>query len=147
MGATSSPSTTPKSTSSSSENRAMRNANSSILRRPPRRLPGCAPQPITAGRRRSAERGLALLQQTEGHRVLERLPRRIDDVLVDADRVVLVDAVARLDQHARDGAGALLALDDAHLEVDELELGQARVEPADRGAQREVEPVDRAVAL
>ena len=56
-------------------------------------------------------------------------------------------AVGGVEQHARDRAGALRLVEDADLEVDELDVAQVRVDLADRVAQRAVERVDRAVAL
>ena len=50
-------------------------------------------------------------------------------------------------QHARRRAGAVRLVEDADLVVDELDVGQVRVDLADRVAQRAVERVDRAVAL
>ena len=58
-----------------------------------------------------------------------------------------VVAVGRVEQHARDRVGALRLVEDADLEVDELDVLQVRVDLADRVAQRAVERVDRAVAL
>ena len=58
-----------------------------------------------------------------------------------------VVAVGGVEQHARDGVGALGLVEDADLEVDELDVLQVRVDLADRVAQRAVERVDRAVAL
>ena len=55
--------------------------------------------------------------------------------------------VGGVDQHARDRAGALRLIEDAHLEVDQLDVAQVRVDLADRLAQRAVERVHRAVAL
>ena len=52
-------------------------------------------------------------------------------------------AVGGVDQHAGDRAGALGLVEDAHLEVDQLDVAQVRVELADRGAQRLVERVAR----
>src|SRR5919197_2889183 len=82
-----------------------------------------------------------------GERVDQRLPRRRDDVLVDADRAPDVLAVGGVDEHARRGAGAVVLVEDAHLVVDELDVLQVGVDLADRVAQRCVERVDRAVAL
>jgi hypothetical protein len=55
-----------------------------------------------------------------------------------------VSSVA-LDQHAGDGAGA--AVEDAHLVVDQLEVRRCALVLAEVLAQRDVERVDRAVAL
>ena len=129
---------------------------------PPRRGPGgragsapCPPSVAAApaltpsgarlvGRRaaRPAPRLLGVLQ-----RVHERLPRRGDDVLVDADRAPHVLAVGGVDEHARDRAGAVALVEDADLVVDELDVAQVRVDLGDRVAQRGVERVDRPVAL
>ena len=80
-------------------------------------------------------------------RVDERLPGGRDDVLGDADRAPHLGAVGGVEQHARDRARALVLVEDADLEVDELDVGEVRVDLADRGAQRAVERVDRPVAL
>jgi hypothetical protein len=85
------------------------------------------------------------------HRVLDRVdqrvPRRGDDVLVHADRAPQLLAVGRVEQHARHRAGALGLVEDADLVVDELDVGEVRVDLGDRRAQRGVQGVDRAVAL
>ena len=69
-------------------------------------------------------------------RVDERLPGRGDDVLGDADRAPDVAAVGGVDEHARRRAGAVVLVEDADLEVDELDVLQVRVDLADRVAQR-----------
>ena len=56
-------------------------------------------------------------------------------------------AVGGIEQHPRDRARALGLIEDPHLEVDELDVAQVRVDLADRVAQRLVERVHRAVAL
>ena len=59
-----------------------------------------------------------------------------------------VVAVAGLDEHPGHGVGAVGGVDDAHPVVDQLELGELRVDAgASAVAQRVVERVDRAVAL
>ena len=80
-------------------------------------------------------------------RVDQRVPGRLDDVLVDADRAPRVRPVGRVEQHARRRAGRLPLVEDADLVVDEADVAQVRVALADRVAQRAVERVDRAVAL
>ena len=80
-------------------------------------------------------------------RVDQRVPAGLDHVLVDADRAPRVGAVGGVEQHARGGAGRLPLVEDADLVVDELDVAQVRVALADRGAQRAVERVHRAVAL
>ena len=63
------------------------------------------------------------------------------------DGVPLGLVVAGLHQHPGDRVGAVRALEDADLVVDQVELGQVGVGPLERGAQRPVERVDRTVAL
>src|SRR5215471_17030258 len=46
-------------------------------------------------------------QQSVHQRVVERLPRRLDDVLAHADRRPVAVAVGRVDQHTGDRPGAL----------------------------------------
>ncbi len=74
------------------------------------------------------------------HPVLERVHQRIpgggDHVLGDPDRAPHLLPVGGVDQHPRDGAGALRLIEDPHLEVDELDVPQMRVDLADRLAQR-----------
>ena len=77
----------------------------------------------------------------------QRAPRRLDHVVADADGDPRRLAVAGLDQHPGDRVGAVALVEDAHLVVDELELRDLGERLADRGAQRLVERVDRAVAL
>src|SRR5690606_32665312 len=76
----------------------------------------------------------------------EGLPGGLDDVLGDADRLPLVLVVGRLDEDARDRGGAVAAVQDAHLVVDEPHLAQFGVEALERLAERAVEGVDRPVA-
>ena len=80
-------------------------------------------------------------------RVDERLPGGLDDVLRDADRAPLALAVGGVEQDAGDGAGAVALVEDAHLVVGQLDVGEVRVAVGDRRPQRPVERVDRAVAL
>ena len=56
-------------------------------------------------------------------------------------------AVGGVEQDARDRAGAVVLVEDPHLEVGQLDLGELRVLLGDRDAQRAVERVDGAVAL
>ena len=97
------------------------------------------------GRGRGRARGPAdaVLEAVE-----QRLPRCLDDVLADADRAPGVAAVAGVDEHARDRAGALGLVEDPHLEVDQRDARRARAPAAPSAMpQRGVERVDRAVAL
>ena len=85
----------------------------SPVRRKPRRARGSLPI------------ALALVApQLVLDRVDQRLPRRLDDVVGDADRAPGLVAVARGDQHARFGAGALGLVQDADLVVEERHLLQ-----------------------
>ena len=54
---------------------------------------------------------------------------------------------ARVDDDPGPGRGRRVAVEDAHLVVDEVDVVDARVERAERLAQRGVEGVDRAVAV
>src|SRR5215218_1695688 len=58
-------------------------------------------------------------QHARLERVYERFPARLDDVLGHADRAPGLDAVRRVQQHARDRRRACLLVQDADLEVDE----------------------------
>src|SRR4051794_21785466 len=75
--------------------------------------------------------------------VLERfhegLPGGFDDVLRDADRPPLALAVRGVEQNSGDGVGAVALVEDAHLVVRQLDLGQVRVAVGDRRAQGAVE--------
>src|ERR1700692_1398720 len=79
-------------------------------------------------------------------RIHQRLERGVDDVARDADRgPMLAGLVLALDQHAGDRLGA--AVEDAHAIVREIEALDVFLVLAEILAQREVERVDRAVAL
>src|SRR5690606_33801059 len=93
------------------------------------------------------ERGDSVRAQTEGQRVDERLEGRLDHVRADTHGDPRALAVGRLDQDARDGVGAVALVEDADAEVDQVELGDVRVDLLDGQAQRVVEGVDGAVAL
>src|ERR671914_936320 len=80
-------------------------------------------------------------------RVDEGLPARLDDVLGDADRAPGVGPVAGVEQHARDRPRALALVEDAHLEVHELDVAQVRVALANGVAQSLVQRVHRPVPL
>ena len=80
-------------------------------------------------------------------RVHERVPARLDHVLVHADRAPGVRAVGGVEQHARDRRRRLGLVEDADLVVDELDVGEVRIGLGDRVAQRLVERVHGAVAL
>ena len=56
-------------------------------------------------------------------------------------------AVGGVEQHPGDRAGAVVLVEDPHLVVGQLDLGEVRMQLGDRVAQRAVERVDRAVAL
>ena len=55
--------------------------------------------------------------------------------------------VGGVQQHARHRVGAVVRIEDPDLVVDQLDLGQVRMELGDRLAQRTVERVDRPLAL
>src|ERR1700730_17936922 len=64
-------------------------------------------------------------EQTVADRLFERVPGRGDDVLVHPDgRPGVAGAVARLAQHPDDRPGAGRALQDADLEVGQLQGGE-----------------------
>src|SRR5215471_11847036 len=71
-------------------------------------------------------------------RVDEGLPRSLDDVVGDAHRAPRLVPVARGDEHARLGPGALGLVEDAHLVVEEGHLLEVRVEVLEGLAQRVV---------
>ena len=85
--------------------------------------------------------------QAVGDAVDQRLPGRLDDVAGHADRLPRRRAVGGLDEHAGHGVGAVGGVEDAHPEVDQLELVELGVGRRQGAAQRVVERVDRAVAL
>ena len=104
------------------------------------------------GSLKSSRRPLGLRRSSPWlERVLERLDQRLpgglDDVLRDADRAPLALAVGGVEQDARDGTGAVGLVEDPHLVVGQLDVGEVRVAVGDRAAQRPVERVDRPVAL
>src|SRR6478672_1092620 len=78
------------------------------------------------------------LEQPVHERVVERLPRGLDDVLTHADRGPRAIAVGRVDEDARDGAGALRGVQDSDLVVGEVHAVEGRVPRAERGPQRGV---------
>ena len=80
-------------------------------------------------------------------RVGERLRRGRDDVRVAAHRGPRSRAILRVDDDARPGRGRGVAVEDAHLVVDEVDGVELRVERPQRLAQRAVERIDRAVAV
>jgi len=80
-------------------------------------------------------------------RVDQRLPRRLDHVLGNPGRAPLGRAVRGVEQDAGDRLGPLRAVEDPDLEVDQLDVGELRVDLDQRRAQRLVQGVDRAVAL
>src|SRR5580765_2532085 len=75
-------------------------------------------------------------------RIHQRLPRRLDDIVGDADRPPGLVAVPRGDEDARLGAGALGLVQDADLVVEERHLPQVGVEVAEGLAQGVVERID-----
>ena len=58
-----------------------------------------------------------------------------------------IGPVGGVEQDPGDRAGAVVGVEDPDLVVDQLDLGQVRMQLADRVAERAVERVDRAVAL
>src|SRR4051794_37698377 len=123
-------------------------------RAPPARAGARAPRSPAArpgsrvGRGGASARVLAPAGQHAGlERVDERVPAGLDHVLGDANRAPRVHAVRRVEQHARHGTRALALVEDADLEVHELDVAQVRVALADRCSERLVERVHRAVAL
>ena len=79
--------------------------------------------------------------------LLERPPGRLDDVGADPDRRPVVLAVGGIEEHPGDRAGRSGAVEDAHLEVGEVDPLERRVGAVEGGPQRLVDGVDRAVAL
>src|SRR5436190_12781967 len=103
---------------------------------------------LRLGRRRCRASGgpLARLKRVL-ERVDEGLPRGLDDVLRDADRAPGVASVGGVEEHPGHGPRAVVGVEDPDLVVDQLDLGQVRVELGDRVAERPVEGVHRPVAL
>src|SRR5690606_15780971 len=64
------------------------------------------------------------VKESVDERVEQRLPRRLDDVLADADGGPRGLAVGRVEQHAGDRARAGTGVEDPDLEVDEVEVGE-----------------------
>src|SRR6202050_2057809 len=95
------------------------------------------------GRRRGPLAGLHAVLD----RVHQRVPGGCDHVLGHSDRAPYVVPVGSIDQHARDRCGALALIEDAHLEVDQLDVAQVRMDLTDGLAQRVVQRIDRPVAL
>src|SRR5690606_1016032 len=89
----------------------------------------------------------AVPAQAVGEGVDQGAPGRLDDVVAHADGDPAGLAVAGLDQHPGDRVGAVALVEDAHLVVDQLELGDRRPRLLDRLPQRLVEGVDWSVAL
>src|SRR5665648_431607 len=88
-------------------------------------------------------------EQPVDDRVVQGLPGRLEDVRPDADGHPggLRGVVHGLHEHAGDRVGAVLGVQDPHLEVDQLEPVDLRVGGRDGLAQGGVQGVDRAVAL
>src|ERR1700727_1411932 len=87
-------------------------------------------------------------QQAVADCLFERVPGGGDDVLVHPDGGPgVAGAVARLDQDPGDRPGAGAAFQDADLEVGQLQGGELGEGLLERGPQRPVERVHRAVAL
>src|SRR5262245_7586953 len=103
--------------------------------------------PVRALAATTAALASALLVELELQAVDQGLPARLDDVRRDTDGAPVLVLVARLDQHPDQASRALGAAEDADLVVVEADLGDLRVELADRLPQRLVEGVHRAVAL
>src|SRR5436190_17246340 len=77
------------------------------------------------------------VQEAEDDRVAQRLPRRFDDVVRDADSRPRPLAVGAVDEHARHGTRPLRGVEDAHLvvgEVDALENREPRADGKSQGA-------------
>src|SRR5438552_3300888 len=89
----------------------------------------------------------ALLVELVVHAVDQGLPARLDHVVRHAHRPPALVLVARLDEHAHHGLGALAVAEHAHLVVVEAHLFDLRVELAECLAKRAVEGVDRPVPL
>src|SRR5438067_10941549 len=83
----------------------------------------------------------ALLVELVVHAVDQGLPARLDHVVRHAHRPPALVLVARLDEHAHHGLGALAVAEHAHLVVVEAHLFDLRVELAECLAKRAVEGV------
>src|SRR5690242_15814313 len=96
-------------------------------------------------RSRALGRGrlLAGLSPSDAHAVLERvderLPGGLDDVLRHADRAPHLIAVGSIEQHPGNRAGALGLVEDAHLEVDQVDVAQVWMDLYERLPERTVE--------
>src|SRR5271169_3054669 len=73
------------------------------------------------------------------HPILQRVnqcvPRSSDHVLRDPDRSPNLLPVGGVQQHPRNGPGALRLIEDPHLEVDEVDVAQMGMNLPDRVAQ------------
>src|SRR5437868_15331960 len=99
------------------------------------------------GGRRSAASLVARVQEAVGDGLLQRLPGRGDDVVLDTDRAPLTLAVGGLDENAGPCAGAVRPLQDTDLVVDQLQPRELGVEASERDTERVVQGVDGAIAL
>src|SRR6516162_925045 len=89
---------------------------------------------------------LLVLQQLVLKGVRQRQPACFDDVFTDANRAPYSIGVAPFDHHA-DACGRLGAgVDDAHLVILQVHLGQARIRGKERFAKRAIQRVHRAIA-
>ena len=88
-----------------------------------------------------------LAQQRVLEAVDQRLQAGFDDVLVDADRPHSDVPSLALDEHARPRRRAGRRVDDADFVVGQADVLEVAVELDERGAQRGVERVHRAVAF
>ena len=79
---------------------------------------------VSATARRSVGQAVAE-EQAVDQRVVQRLPRRLDDVLAHADGRPRALAVGGVEQHPGDGAGALVGVEHPHLVVGEVHRGRA----------------------
>src|ERR1039457_7330197 len=100
----------------------------------------------TLFRTRTPSFALLVLKEFVLDGIHEGFPTGFDDVGVDSDRAPCVCAVGTLDDYARLGGGAARAVEDAHLVVDELHIGDRRIEIQERRAQCLVQRVNGTIA-
>src|SRR3954452_21166957 len=89
----------------------------------------------------------AAMEQGIHDRVEQGLPRRFDDVLAHADRAPCALAVSGIQEHPGHRASAGGAVDDADLEVHEVDPVELRVAGRDGGTEGAVDGIDGTVAL
>ena len=87
------------------------------------------------------------MKQAEQERIHQRLPRGLDHIAVHPDGGPHPIAIGGVDEHPDHGAGGCTAVNDADLEIGEMDAAQLREGLAERGPDGRIEGIDRAIAL